>query len=163
MREFNDLPEEDKVKVVTGIVMAITIGVVFFAFAQLFLVEDRLHVSSLLTAGMSLFRVMRMILPVLYLIIFVPTAIAAGTAAAYLKRRFSALLNTLLILSGTGGCFLITTLLLTLFDISVSSSPVEIQVLFMALAFFIPAVIAARTLKIRKINDFMKKHLDNAH
>lgn len=151
MTQWRDLAEEDKIKVIGGTVMAVTISIACFVFAQFFLVEDRLHVSSLLASGVSPFSILRLILPIIYLVLVLPAAVAAGGTVAYLRKRSSDMINTLIILLGAGGYLLFVALLLTLFDVLLYGLPDEVNALLLILAFFGPAIIFSRILRPKKI------------
>jgi hypothetical protein len=164
MTEWRDLSEEDKIKVIGGTVMAVTMSITLFVFTQFFLVEDRLHISSLLASGASSFSIMRIILPIIYLVLVLPAALAAGATVFCFRRRFSEISNSQVILGGVllgilmgGGAYLlIVTLFLTLFDVLLSGLPIEVAIILVALALFVPAVIIAQIMRAKQNSKYLK-------
>jgi hypothetical protein len=163
MTEWKDLSEEDKVKVISGLLMVGTMFAFFFIFFQVFLVENWLERSGLLASEASPFSGMRVILLTIYLVIVIPTAFVTGGTVTYLRKRFSETSNTpvlrevlLGVLLGGGGYLLMVTLFLTLFDVFLSSLPIEVAIILVALALFVPAVIIAQIMRAKKNSKYLK-------
>jgi hypothetical protein len=149
MTQWQDLSEEDKLKVIGGIVMVVSMLVFSFVFFQVFLI-------SALPLGVSPFSAMRMILLMMYVVVVIPTALATGGTVVYLRRRFSEMLNALIILLVVGGYLLMVTLLLTISGVFLSGLPIEVAIIVMTLTLFVPAVITAQLMRAKKNTKYLK-------
>lgn len=146
--------------------MAVVMSIAFFVFFQVFLVEDWLKHSGLLPSGASPFSGMRIILLAMYLVVILPTALVTGGTVVYLRRRFSEMLNALIILLMAGEYLLFVTFFLTLFDIFLSGLPIEVAIMLVALALFFPALMIAQIMRAKRNSKYLRwafKPVENAN
>jgi hypothetical protein len=143
------LSEEDKLKVISGLVVVasmLTFSVIFFE------VFRRGH----LPFGASPFSGMRMLLLTMYIAVVIPSVLLTGVTMVYLRRRFSEMLNVLILLLMAAGYFLFAGFLLTLFDVFLSGLPIEGAIILVALALFAPAVIITQIMIAKKKSKYLK-------
>lgn len=148
MTEWRDLSEEEKATVITGLVLVISMLLFSFVFLN--------FLGSPLPSGASPFGHMRVILLTMYVVVVIPTALITGGTVVYLRHRFSEIVNTLIILLMAGGYLLLVTFFLTLFDVFLSGLPIEVAIILVALAFFIPSVIIARLMRAKRNSKYLK-------
>lgn len=149
MTQWQDLPEEDKVKVIAGTVAAASFSILFFIFLEVFPRDQ-------LPFGTSPFSGMRTAFLTLYIVVVIPSVLLAGGTVAYMTRRFSEILKTSIILLMAGGYFLFVSFFLTLFDVFLSNLPIEVAIILVALALLVPAVIITRIIIAKKRSKYLK-------
>ena len=157
MTQWQDLPEEDKVKVISGMVMVARWLILFFIFFEVFR-------RGYLPFGASPFSGMRMALLTMYIVLVIPSALVTAVAVVYLRRHFSEVPSTVVvvrdvllgILLGGGGYLLFVGFFLTLFDIFLSGLPFQAAIILIALALFVPAIIIAKTMIAKKNSKYLK-------
>ncbi len=157
MTQWQDLPEEDKFKVMVGMVMVASFLILSFILLEVSRRGD-------LPFGASPFSGMRMALLTLYIVVILPSAFVTAGSVVYLRRHFLKMPSTVVlvrdvllgILLGGGGYLLFVGFFLTLFDIFLSGLPIEVAIILVAVALFIPAVIIAQIMRAKKNSKYLK-------
>jgi hypothetical protein len=149
MAQWQDLSEEDRVKVIGGLVLVASMLTFSLIFFQVFS-------RGSLPFGTSPFSGMRMLLLTMYIVIVIPSVLLTVGAVVYLRRRFSEMLGALIILLMAGGYFLFAGFFLTLFDVFLSGLPIEVAIILVALALFVPAVVITQIMIAKKNSKYLK-------
>jgi hypothetical protein len=92
----------------------------------------------------------------MYIVVIVSSVLLAGGTVAYMTRRFSEMLKTPIILLMVGGYLLFVGFFLTLFDLFLSGFPIEVAIILVALALFVPAVVIAQITRTKKNSKYLK-------
>lgn len=149
MTQWQDLGQEDKVKVIVGMVTVASCLILSFVFFQVFPRDN-------LPFGTSPFSGMRILLLTMYIVVITPAAVVSGVTIACLTRRFSGMLNALIVLLMAGGYMLFVSFFLTLFDVFLSGLPFEVAIILVALALFVPAITIAQMMRAKKSSKYLK-------
>jgi hypothetical protein len=157
LSRYDDLSEEDKIKVIAGFVLvgAFIAGLIAFnAF-----VLNSSQIATIWESNTTFFSTIRSILFGFFVMIVLPSIIAVSITIAVLKRRLSGLATGLPALLAVGAALLLSYVLLTLFDVFFATLPLEMQAILMLLAFFVPAIILALIMKTEKVNSYLRKRI----
>jgi hypothetical protein len=149
MTQWQDLSEEDKVKVIAGMVMAVSFSILSFVFLEVF-------PRGSLPFGASPFSGMRMVLLTMYIVIVIPSVLLGVGSVAYLRKRLSEMLKALIVLLMVAVYFLFVSFFLTLFDIFLSGLPIEVAIILVALALFVPAITIVQIMIAKKNSKYLK-------
>jgi hypothetical protein len=157
---FEDLPAEDKAKVIGGLIMVGVAIVCFVVFIQFFSAEYGHRGSESLKSGSSIFALLPFLLALIYLMIILPMVVVGALATGFLaKRSFSYVIKGILALPllVTGSIFLADALLFMLFGMFFSNLSVPAQSLLMMFAFFVTAMTSGYILKTKRAKGYLTK------
>jgi hypothetical protein len=133
------------------VIALFVIGIVTFQFYFI----DR--VSNAIKSGMSSFAVLRMILPEMYLINFLPGAILGELTWSRIKKRAFKPRNVFILFAMLGEWVLVAAVLLTMFNLLFEQASFLMQFPLIALSLGLSSLIIAATSTIKGINIYVKK------
>jgi hypothetical protein len=159
LKEYRNLTQENRAKVVVGLMIVGVWLVAVTVFTYFFYVEDRFSILARLKSGLPIFNAMPLILLLLYAFFVLPMVLVGLTAIGMLSKRplswtLRGILLTLLV---TGVPFLLLASLFGLFALIFSNLPDYLQAPLVILPSFLIGIIIAYVIKTKRVRNYLKK------
>ena len=153
--------EEQKRLVIAGTIMVVVFfSICLISFYFLFVADSAISVSSLMKSGASGFASLRMVLPVIFILWFLPGSMLAETTDCWVKKRSFRPRNVLTFLLLFGEALLIAGLLYTLFDTIFPEVSFLVQFPLIVAGFITGLLLTVATIEKTRIKGYVKRAFD---
>jgi hypothetical protein len=160
-RRFSDLSEKEKAMVIGGMAFAVIFMVASMIYFTTPIIQDSFGITSLLKSGSSMFSVMNLYIPSLYLVIILPAVIAYASVTSYFIMKERSLVHTLkfiLLTIALGGLVCLSlTGLLSIMGLFFSHSSSYVQIVVICLTSSISLLIFGRITLSKRVQSYLKK------
>lgn len=135
-------------------------SICLISFYFLFVADSAINVSTLMKSGVSGFAALRTILPIVFILWFLPGSLLAEIADSWVKKRSFRPWNFLVFMLLFGEALLIAGLLYTLFDTILPGTSFLIQFPLIVVGFSVGLLLTIATIEKTRIKGYIKKAFD---